>query len=193
MTAPTSRLSERLERLRLLLASSRGVFLLAMLGLISGVLAGLVIVLFRLLIEVTQSGFLPAGNPEDYESLSWQVRVLLSSAGGLVYSACYFTSPHQQRQESVSSMFWNDWHIMRVICHFKICCYSFLVVPLPSSRGILLVEKAQVSTWGQPRPVCWGRNCVCQITAFVCLSPVARPRPLLPHSILRWRVSFFPW
>lgn len=73
-------------------------FLLAMLGLISGVLVGVVIVLFRLLIEVTQSGFLPAGNPEDYESLSWQVRVLLSSAGGLVLGLLfYFASPTAPR------------------------------------------------------------------------------------------------
>lgn len=90
MTAFISRLSERLERLRLLLASSRGLLLLAMLGLISGVLVGVVIVLFRLLIEVTQSGFLPAGNPEDYESLSWQVRILLSSAGGLILGLLFY-------------------------------------------------------------------------------------------------------
>ena len=92
MTALINRVSERLERLRLLLASSRGLLLLAMLGLISGVLVGVVIVLFRLLIEVTQSGFLPAGNPEDYESLSWQVRILLSSAGGLVLGLLFYLS-----------------------------------------------------------------------------------------------------
>ncbi len=93
MTAPVSRFSDRLERLRLLLASRRGQFLLAMLGLISGVLVGVVIILFRLLIEVTQSGILPAGNPEGYESLSWQVRILLSSAGGQVLkkSVCSYS------------------------------------------------------------------------------------------------------
>jgi len=90
MTALISRLSERLERLRLLLASSRGLLLLAMLGLISGVLVGVVIVLFRLLIEVTQSGILPGGNPENYESLSWQVRILLSSAGGLILGLLFY-------------------------------------------------------------------------------------------------------
>ena len=89
-----SRLSERLERLRLLLASSRGLILLAMLGLISGMLVGGVIILFRVLIEVVQSGILPAGNPEDYESLSWQVRILLSSGGGLVLGLLFhFASP----------------------------------------------------------------------------------------------------
>ena len=35
---------------------------------------------------------LPAGNPEDYESLSWQVRILLSSAGGLVLGLLFYLS-----------------------------------------------------------------------------------------------------
>ncbi|MCK5431655.1 MAG: chloride channel protein, partial [Gammaproteobacteria bacterium] len=90
MTAPISRFSERLERLRLLLASSRGLFLLAMLGLISGILVGVVIILFRLLIEMAQSGILPAGNPDDFESLSWQVRILLSSVGGFVLGLLFY-------------------------------------------------------------------------------------------------------
>ena len=98
MTALTSRLSERVERLRLLLASSRGQFLLAMLGLISGVLVGVVIILFRLLIEEVQSGILPAGNIEDYESLSWQARILLSCSGGVVLGLLFhFTSPSATR------------------------------------------------------------------------------------------------
>jgi CIC family chloride channel protein len=98
VTAPTSGLSERLERLRLLLASSRGHFLLAMLGLISGVLVGVVIILFRLLIEEVQSGILPGGNTEDYESLSWQARILLSCTGGIVLGLLFhFTSPSARR------------------------------------------------------------------------------------------------
>jgi chloride channel protein, CIC family len=98
MDTPINVLAERVEQLRLLLASSRGQFLLAMLGLISGVLVGVVIILFRLLIEGTQSEILPAGNPEDYESLSWQVRMLLSSTGGLVLGLLfYFASPTPSR------------------------------------------------------------------------------------------------
>jgi CIC family chloride channel protein len=74
----------------MLLASSRGMFLLAMLGLISGLLVGVVIILFRLLIEMAQSGILPAGNPDDFESLSWQVRILLSTVGGLVLGLLFY-------------------------------------------------------------------------------------------------------
>lgn len=93
-----NRLSVQLDRLRLLLAGSRGVFLLAMLGLITGVLVGVVIILFRLLIEMTQSGILPAGNPEDYESLSWQARILLGGGGGLVLGLLFhFASPTTMR------------------------------------------------------------------------------------------------
>jgi len=92
------RLAQRAEQLRLLLASSRGQFLLAMLGLISGVLVGVVIILFRLLIEGVQSGILPAGNIEDYESLSWQARILLSGTGGVVLGLLfYFTAPSATR------------------------------------------------------------------------------------------------
>ena len=98
MGIPINMLAEGLERLRLLLASSRGQFLLAILGLISGVLVGVIIILFRLLIEVAQSGILPTGNPEDYESLSWQARILLSSGGGLVLGLLFFfASPASPR------------------------------------------------------------------------------------------------
>jgi CIC family chloride channel protein len=53
-------------------------------------LVGVVIILFRLLIEMAQSGILPAGNPDDFESLSWQVRILLSSVGGLVLGLLFY-------------------------------------------------------------------------------------------------------
>jgi CIC family chloride channel protein len=56
---------------------------LAALGLVSGVLAGAVIILFRLAIEHLQVNFLPGGNTESYESLSLSMRFLLPTAGGL--------------------------------------------------------------------------------------------------------------
>ncbi len=57
---------------------------LALLGLISGILAGGVIVLFRLSVEGTQAGFLPQGLPENYEALSPLLRLCLPIAGGLL-------------------------------------------------------------------------------------------------------------
>ncbi len=89
-----NKLAEQVERLRLLLAGRRGLFLLSVLGLISGLLVGAVIILFRLLIEMAQSGILPTGNSENYESLSWQLRILLSGGGGLLLGLLFhFASP----------------------------------------------------------------------------------------------------
>jgi len=45
-----------------------------------------------------QSGILPGGNTEDYESLSWQARILLSGTGGVVLGLLFhFTSPSARR------------------------------------------------------------------------------------------------
>lgn len=57
---------------------------LAVLSVLVGLLAGLVIIAFRLLIEGLQASFLPDGNPENYEGLDWTWRLLLPSAGGLL-------------------------------------------------------------------------------------------------------------
>jgi len=57
---------------------------LAILGLVSGLLAGGVIILFRLTIEYIQAGFLPGGGTENYEDLSATLRFLLPTAGGLL-------------------------------------------------------------------------------------------------------------
>lgn len=73
-----------LERFRSRLATVDALPQLAILGLVSGLLAGAVIIAFRLLIENIQAGFLPGGNVENYESLSVTVRFLLPAIGGLV-------------------------------------------------------------------------------------------------------------
>lgn len=78
------RIKAYLEAKQLLLAGTRGGWLLALLGLVSGVLVGVVVILFRLLIELVQSGFLPAADPENYELLNWNARLLLPGAGGLL-------------------------------------------------------------------------------------------------------------
>lgn len=57
---------------------------LALLGALSGIIAGLIIVAFRILIEHTQASFLPGGDAENYEALSPMMRVVLATVGGLV-------------------------------------------------------------------------------------------------------------
>jgi CIC family chloride channel protein len=79
-----SHLNQRFTKLRLSMATVEGVPQLALLGAISGIIAGLVIVTFRILIEYTQMSFLPGGDPENYEGLSPVMRLLLATVGGLV-------------------------------------------------------------------------------------------------------------
>jgi chloride channel protein, CIC family len=78
------RIKAYLEAKQLLLAGTRGVWLLALLGLLSGVIVGMIVILFRLLIETTQSSFLPDGDPEHYELLQWTERLLLPMTGGVI-------------------------------------------------------------------------------------------------------------
>lgn len=73
-----------LERFRSRLASVDALPQLAILGLVSGLLAGAVIVAFRLLIAEIQDDFLPGGNPENYEALSATARFVLPVIGGVV-------------------------------------------------------------------------------------------------------------
>ena len=65
-----------LDRFRSRLASVDALPQLTILGLVSGILVGVVIVLFRLAIENTQISFLPDGNTENYEALSFTFFVL---------------------------------------------------------------------------------------------------------------------
>jgi len=83
-----------LERFRSKLANVDALPQLAILGLVSGLLAGAVIIIFRLLIENVQAGFLADGNTENYESLSATVRFLLPVAGGLLLGLIFQSLKH---------------------------------------------------------------------------------------------------
>jgi chloride channel protein, CIC family len=78
-----------IEAKQLLLAGTRGVWLLAVLGLFSGVIVGLIVISFRLLIEFAQSGFLPGADAENYELLEWTERLLLPVSGGLIMALVF--------------------------------------------------------------------------------------------------------
>ncbi len=65
------------------LSSHHGLVLLSLLGIIIGLITGLIIVLFRLLIESIQAGMLPNNDPENYEGLSLFWRFSLPLLGGL--------------------------------------------------------------------------------------------------------------
>lgn len=78
-----------LENLRLRTSRPDALIQLAILGAIAGLLTGLVIVSFRLLIETAQSSFLPSGNPENYEGLPLHLRILLPILGAALIAILY--------------------------------------------------------------------------------------------------------
>lgn len=90
MESFTKPLVNKLETMRVQLADTHGLLLLSFLGLISGVLVAAIIIVFRFLIESGQSGLLPLADPENYEALDWPVRILFTTAGGLVLGLLFF-------------------------------------------------------------------------------------------------------
>ena len=85
-----NRLSDLLDRQRLRLAHPDALLQLALLGLLTGLLAGVVILLFRLAVEGTQARFLPGGGPENYEMLPLWLRVLLPTLGGAAIGLFFY-------------------------------------------------------------------------------------------------------
>lgn len=72
-----------LESLHLKLASRKASLQLALLGIVSGCLAGLTMAAFRLVIDVPQVFLFGADNPDDFEALHPLIYVLLPTLGGL--------------------------------------------------------------------------------------------------------------
>ena len=80
---------DRLDEARIRLARPGALVSTALLGLVTGVLAGGVIVLFRLLVEGTQREMLPGARAEAFESLAAGARFLLPLAAALVLAAMF--------------------------------------------------------------------------------------------------------
>ena len=77
------------ERFRLRLASSQAGIGLSLLGLFGGLLAGAVIVLFRLLIESVQAIYIPYGDVENFEALPGLLRFGLPVGGAILIALCF--------------------------------------------------------------------------------------------------------
>ena len=83
------RLTEGFERGRILLARPDALLPLALLGVATGLAAGVVIVVFRLVVEGAQAGFLPGRAPENYEDLSWYWRLALPVLGSVLLAVVF--------------------------------------------------------------------------------------------------------
>ncbi len=72
------------NEIRLRLSRADGLLPLSVIGLLTGLVAGSLIITFRLLVEGSQAGFLPRGLPENYEDLPLALRFTLPIAGGVI-------------------------------------------------------------------------------------------------------------
>ncbi|WP_456413582.1 chloride channel protein [Thiolapillus sp.] len=81
--------SAQLENTRLHLARPDAMIQLAIIGLLTGALAGLVIVAFRLLVEQTQTWLLPGDSPEAYELLPHWAILALPLAGAILLALMF--------------------------------------------------------------------------------------------------------
>jgi len=95
------RLRARIDWLRARVAHTETLAQLAMLGVVCGLLSGVVIIAFRLLIEGAQGLILPESGPESYEDLSVLSRFLLPLAGGVLLGLLFHFLTPDLRQVGV--------------------------------------------------------------------------------------------
>ena len=74
---------------------------LSLLGLLSGISAGAVIILFRYIVEESQRYILPGNDPENYEALSNWAIFALPLLGGLILGIIFHYIPPDKRQVGV--------------------------------------------------------------------------------------------
>jgi CIC family chloride channel protein len=81
---------EWMDRIRLRLSRPEALLQQAILGCVSGLIAGGVIIVFRYLVEGTQEAMLPGSGPENYEALSGIWRMVLPISGSLVIAIIFW-------------------------------------------------------------------------------------------------------
>jgi H+/Cl- antiporter ClcA len=101
-----------LDRLTERLARPDAQVQLAVLALIVGLIAGLVIVAFRGLIELGQTAFLPGGRIDDFEALPMVARFLLPTLGGLIIGLALHWIARERRGVGVV-------HVMERLAYYQ--------------------------------------------------------------------------
>ena len=84
------KIRSRVERFYFRLAGPDALLQLAILGLLTGLISGFVIVAFRLLVEETQDLLLPGSGSEGYERLSLGLRFLFPVIAGLLLAILFY-------------------------------------------------------------------------------------------------------
>ena len=101
-----------LEKLRIRLAGLNAQPLLALLGLLSGLLSGMIIILFRKTIELTQVTLLPIETAENFESLSLWWRFLVPVCGGVLLALLLYSFSRKTIRFGVV-------HVMERLAYFE--------------------------------------------------------------------------
>lgn len=83
------RLGAALEMQRLRVSRAEALPQFAVLGIVSGLLAAVVMIAFRLVIELAQDALLPPGGPENYEDLTVAARFIFPMVGVLIIAAIF--------------------------------------------------------------------------------------------------------
>lgn len=83
------RLGLALEAQRLRVSRAEALPQFAVLGIVCGLLAAVVMMAFRLVIELAQDALLPPGGPENYEDLAFGMRFLFPLVGVVVIAAIF--------------------------------------------------------------------------------------------------------
>ena len=87
-----------LEKVQIRLAGHQAQLLLAVLGLLSGRISGVIIICFRLVVETSLTRLLPGSSPENFEALSPTLRFVFPATGGLLVGVLLvFVSRHKLR------------------------------------------------------------------------------------------------
>lgn len=86
-----------LENERIQLSRPDAPMHLALVGLITGFLAGGVIILFRLIVETIQENILPGNGVDNYEALSTSQHFLFPAVGGVLLALLFFFYAKNQR------------------------------------------------------------------------------------------------
>lgn len=94
--------SRKLLLFRNRLASVDAIPQLALLGVLTGLLTGLVILLFRAAIEIPLSFVLPGGSAESFETLSLAGRLLFPVVGGIILALILYTFNIENRRVGIA-------------------------------------------------------------------------------------------
>ena len=89
----SSRLQRHLDEFRVRIARPDAILSLSILGMLAGVLAGLTIIAFRLLVEWAQTEFYSGVQPEDFEALAPHWRLLAPLIGGILIGILFHYTP----------------------------------------------------------------------------------------------------